>query len=317
MKNTSLFKCSQQELYLITPKAWELCRTYLPKFAKIKGFYTEGYIDERLAEVKAAKAIPNQKVRQDEPMTNKVFLDEAADDCCFHFQLLKSLIKSAFAGNLQEAKLNAAGQSYYAKADTGNKSALGNLNDSAIAFIENNEAALKANNNMSANFLADYQAVIDTYNTQRQAYDDSSQTANTTTANNTTANNEVYKKMMAMLADAKIIFKKEPDIREQFSFTTLLAEVTGSSIAGLRGTVKNQDSLPLANTTVKISGKDKTIITNELGKYDVPQLASGLYTITFYTEGYKNKVVENYEVKTGVYNTLNVVMESVAVLEPA
>ena len=317
MKNTSAFKCSQQELYLLTPKAWELCRIYLPKFAKIKGFYTEGYLDERLAEVKAAKAIPNQKVRQDEPMTIKVFLDEAVSDCCFHFQLLKSLIKSAFAENLQDAKLNAAGQSFYTKANTGNQSAIGNLNDSAIAFIENNEAALKANNNMSATFLADYKAVIDTYNTQRLAYDDSSKTANSTTANNTAANNEIYKKMMAMLADAKIIFKKEPDISEQFSFTTLLAEVTGSSIAGLRGTVKNQDSLPLPNTTVKISGKDKTIITNEVGKYDVPQLASGFYTITFYTEGYKNKVVENYEVKTGVYNTLNVVMESVAVLEPA
>ena len=85
MKNTSLFKCSQQELYLITPKAWELCRTYLPKFAKIKGFYTEGYIDERLAEVKAAKAIPNQKVRQDEPVTIKVYLDEAAMNVAFNF----------------------------------------------------------------------------------------------------------------------------------------------------------------------------------------------------------------------------------------
>ena len=81
MKAKSLFSCTQQELYLALPLAWALCHKNLSRFAKLKGFYTEGYINDRLADIAAAKAIPNNKTRKDDPNTHRVSLDEATEDC--------------------------------------------------------------------------------------------------------------------------------------------------------------------------------------------------------------------------------------------
>jgi hypothetical protein len=297
-------------LYLISPKAWEFCLQHIVDFAKHKGFYTEEFVAERLEEIKVARAIPNNKIRKDETNTNRVFLDEAISNCCDMFKALKSLIQSAFTTDLLPVKYNAAGQSFYNKAYQGNQSALNDLNDSALQFIKNNDAALKANNNMSATFLNDYKAVIATYNTQRTTYDTSVQELKELTQENTIANNAIYKKMMDMFADAKIVFKKEPDIANQFSFTYFYDLVTSPSVAGIRGKVTNlADNKAIYKAVITVLLKDKSVETNKYGKFDIIQLANGIYTIVITAEGFKTVTIDKFEVKTGVYNTLNVVME--------
>lgn len=310
MKKVTLFKCTQQELYLLSPKAWEFCLLHVARFAKHKGFYTEAFVAERLADIKAARAIPNHKIRKDDTNTNRVYLDEAVSDCCDMFQALKSLIQSAFTTDLLSVKYDAAGQSFYHKAHQGNQSALNDLNDSAVQFIENNEAALTANNNMSATFFADYKATIAAYNTQRTAYDTSAQELKALTQDNTEANNAIYKKMMDMFADAKIVFKKEPDIAEQFTYTYFYDLITSPGVAGVRGKVTDiADNQAINKAVVTVLFKNKSVETNELGKFDIAQLANGLYTIVITAEGFKTVTIDKFEVKTGVYNTLNVAME--------
>ncbi len=312
MKKKYSFKCTQQELYLAVPLAWALCRKNLSRFSKLKGFYTEGYINDRLAEVEVAKAIPNYKTRKDEPSLNRVYLDEAIVACCDHFLMLKSLIASAYRVDLLEGRYDAAGSTYFAKAEQGNEGAMNDLNDSALKFVQNNEADLKANNNMSATFLADYNEVVEQYKTYRLAYTESSSTASDLTKDNTEANHNLYKMMMAMLADAKVIFRREPELRDQFTFTNVLDQVVSTSVAGIRGKVTNEETEKGINKVkITINGKEKVYETNKLGKYDIAQLANGTYTITFSCAGYKNVVFEEFEVKTGVYNTLNVAMEAI------
>ncbi len=312
MKKAALFSCTQQELYLLSPKAWESCLVHIARFAQHKGFYTEGFVAERLAEIKAARAIPNHKIRKDDTSTNRVYLDEAISDCCDKFQALKSLMQSAFSADLLSVKYDAAGQSYYNKAYQGNQSALNDLNDSALQFIENNAAALTANNNMSATFLADYKAIVATYTSHRTAYDASVQTLKELTQDNTDANNILYKKMMDMFADAKIVFKKDPDIAEQFTFTYFYDLIASPSVAGVRGKVTGlADNQGINQALVTVLLKNKSAETDKLGKFDIAQLASGLYTIVITAEGFKTVTVEKFEVKTGVYNTLNVAMEKV------
>lgn len=315
MKRNSLFSCTQQELYLAAPIAWALCRKNLSRFAKLKGFYTEGYIDDRLAEVAAAKAIPNFKTRKDEPSTHRVYLDEATEDCCHHFLMLKSLMQTAFRPELLQAKYDAAGSSYYTKAEQGNEGAMNDLNDSALKFIQKNEAELKADNNMQDTFLADYQAAVANYNTHRRAYNESSKVATDLTKDNTEANNNVYKSMMNMFAEARIIFKKEPELREQFTFTHVLDQVVSASVAGIKGKVTNMETEKGINKVqIAIEGKNKTYQTDKYGKFDIAQLANGEYALTFSCEGYKKVVFDAFEVKTGVYNTLNVEMEPLLVM---
>ena len=316
MKRNSLFNCTQQELYLAATLAWGLCRKHLMRFSKLKGFYTEGYINDRLAEVEAAKAIPNYKTRKDEPSLNRVYLDEAIESCCDYFLMLKALIASAYRVDLLEGRYDVAGTTYFAKAAQGNEGALNDLNTSAIQFIEKNEADLKADNNMSDTFLADYQAVVAQYKTIRKAYVESSSTANDLTKDNTEANNNIHKTMMSMFADARVIFRREPDLRDQFAFVRILDQVVSSSVAGIRGKVTNSVTEKGINKVkIEIENKEKTYETNKLGRFDIAQLANGTYKITFTCTGYKDVVIDDFEVKTGVYNTLNVVMEKIEVAE--
>jgi Carboxypeptidase regulatory-like domain len=314
MKNPSLFKCTQQELYLAVPIAWALFLKHLARFTKLKGFYTEGYAKDRLTELAAAKAIPNFKTRKDEPTTHRIYMDSAVEDCCHFFLMLQSLIGSAFSAELLEAKYDTSGLSFFEKAEQGNEAAINDLNESAIQFIQKNEAALKANNVMQDSFLPEYQAVVAAYTNHRTSYTNSSKTASELTKDNTEANNNIYKIMMAMLADGRIIFRKEPELRDLFAFTTILDKVVSSSVAGVRGKVKFGGlKKPFPTAKMTIEGTNKEVETNKLGKYDVPQLANGAYTLIFTCPGFKDVVVEGFEVKTGVYNTLNV--EMVAITE--
>ena len=314
MKRNSSFGCTQQELYLATPIAWALCRKNLARFTKLKGFYTEGYINERLAEIEAAKAIPSLNVRKDEPNTHRVYLDDAIAACCDHFLMLKALISTAYRVDMLDGKYKAAGSTFFSKAEQGNEGAISDMNLSAIQFIQNNEADLKANNNMSDTFLADYQAVIATYNTHRTAYAASSSMATDLTKDNTEANNNIYKLMMAMLSDAKILFRREPELRDQFAFTAILDKVVSSSVAGIRGKVTNKlTEKGINKVKIVIEGRDKMVETNKLGKFDIAQLANGTYKLIFSCAGYQDVVIDEFEVKTGVYNTLNVEMEAIEV----
>ena len=320
MKNSSLFKCTQQELYLAAALAWAFCRRYLPRFSKLKGFYTEGYILDRLADIQTAKDIPNFKIRKDQPTTNKILMDEAIEDCCYYFTMLKALISTAFEANLYAAKLDAAGQSYFVKSESGNEGALTDLNDTALKFIENNEATLKANNNMTDSFFGDYQAVVANYKTCRKNYTDSTSGFTNLTADNTAANNALYATMMDMLKDGQAIFRKEPELRDQCTFTNFSEQVVEVSVAGIRGRVKIKDEKKGINKVqITIEGREKVIETNKQGRFDIPQIAAGKYLVTFAVKGYKTVVFKEFEVKTGVYNTLNVEMEATTedVTEPA
>ncbi len=314
MKSTSNFNCSQQELYIVCRMGWQACRENLAGFSKLKARYTEGYIAERLAEVEAAMAIPNEKTRRDKPKTERIMMEESAKDCLDYFQTLKVYIEDAFPENLQKAKIEAAGQSYYLKAQNLNRDALSNLNDCATQFIQNNAATLKADENMPDAFLTDYLNVKKEFDNRQMNFITSNTEAKDTTDENTKANNDIYKKLTAMFKDAQRVFVKDAFMRRYFTFSDMLTSAIGYSVAGLRGTVTRlADGLPIVGAVVSINNKNKTVVTDEAGKYDIPQLANGLYSVTISAEGFKEVTIENYDVKPSVYNKLDVIMEAVLI----
>ena len=203
MRKTAAFNCSQQELYLVSEMAWGLCRKHLPRFARIFGYYTEGYIDDRLAEIAAAKAIPGHTTRKDAPTSNHLYLKETVKDCGDCFQILKIYIKGAFNEDLQKIKLNAAGQSFFAKAMSGNQAKLCELNETALHFLEKNAADLMANDNMKPHFVDEYKAVVARYNALQQTYIESKKNAKELSLKSALAHKNLHKQMMGMLKDAK------------------------------------------------------------------------------------------------------------------
>jgi hypothetical protein len=63
------------------------------------------------------------------------------------------------------------------------------------------------------------------------------------------------------------------------------------------------------NKAVPMLLTTKSVETNKLGRFDIPQLANGICTIVLTAQGFKTVTMNKFEVKTGVYNTLNVAME--------
>src|SRR5690606_31684887 len=135
-----------------------LCSQHLAKFTALKAFYTEAFIDQALAAVQAAKELPPIVQTLAYRKEARINLVNATKQVQANWQLLKLYINKAFAGDIVQAKLEAAGAAFYEKASAGNWSAVRSLINTANTFIANNLGDLMANENMPADFKTKFQA---------------------------------------------------------------------------------------------------------------------------------------------------------------
>jgi type II secretory pathway pseudopilin PulG len=313
MKRKISFNFTQQELYAITPFFWNAVSRFLPQFSVIFPFYTEGYVAEQLKKIEQARAIPNQVTRQDDKKTKGLSLDDALNDCLICYRTLKAYIARLYpTAELQKIKIEASGQKHYTKAASNNRAALGDLNDSAIQFLKNNAEDIKGKNIVPDSFLAQYEAAIEQYQTAQTEYVNAASEVKDLTTDNTDANNEIYQAMIQGIDEAKIVFAKDPAQSDYFSVSNFLSLMSGSSFAGLKGTITDEVTKKgVKDAQIWISGKDKPLTTDKYGKFDLGQLGSGTYTIRVTAEGYVEQTFAKYDIKTGVYNYLNVTLQAV------
>ena len=83
----------------------------------------------------------------------------------------------------------------------------------------------------------------------------------------------------------------------------------------VQGIVYNQSNSPLANANITIKNKDtgltRSITTDSNGKYRIPRLPIGQYSITVEADGFNNKTVENVTVTIGSNSDVTTVLEQV------
>ncbi len=311
MKRKTLFGCSQQELYVITSLFWNSVLRFLPQFSSIFPFYTTAYVAERLKKIEEARAIPNQVSRQDDKKTKGLLLDDALADCLTLHRTLKAYIVRLYPNaELQKVKLDASGQKHFAKAASGNRGALGDLNDAAIQFLTNNAPDMVGKNIVPDNFFARYQTTVEQFKIAQTDYINAANDVRDLTADNTDANNDIYQEMTQGIDEAKIVFAKDAAQSDYFSVSNFLFLVSGSSFAGLKGTITDAvTNKGLKDAQIWISGKDKPLTTDKYGKYDLGQLGNGTYTVRVVAEGYTEQIFDKYDIKVGVYNYLNVAMQ--------
>jgi Carboxypeptidase regulatory-like domain len=311
-RKTSSFNFSQQELYVVTAFFWNAVSRFLPQFSTVFPFYSAAYVAERLKKVEEARAIPNQVSRQDDKKTKGLHLEETLDDCLICYRTLKAYIARLYpTSELQKIKIEASGQKHYTKASAGNRAALGDLNDSAIQFLVNNADDIKGKNVIPDNFLANYQAAIEQYQAAQTEYLNAASDVKGVTTDNTEANNEIYREMLQGIDEAKIVFIKDPAQSDYFSVSNFLSLASGSSFAGLKGTITDAATeKAVKNAQIWIAGKEKPLTTDKFGKFDLGQLGSGNYVIRVTAEGYVEQTFPKYEVKLGVYNYLNVALKA-------
>ena len=314
---TNDFNCSQQELYMACRLGWAACKSQLTEFSAFKAYYTTAFLDLQEVEITLAEAIPNNKTRRDDSTTQKEELTVLMEKCLSLFRRLKRYNASAFSKNVEKAKNDAAGQSFFATAKLGTWNTVTNLNVTATQFIENNLAALLADQNMPPAFPTLYNETAKNYADKLLQYLTSINESKNLTYDNTTANNDIYEKLLQMLKDAQEVFEGNEKLKTTFTFSNLVSRVSPAGVAGLRGSVRVADTqLPIMNALVVVEGKNKSVVTDAAGRYEIPQLANGFYTVIIKAEGFSEVVIENVEVKTSTYNTLNVAMQPKPMLIP-
>lgn len=302
------YNCSQQSLYAVCRSGWASCTTYLADFAAFSPAYTAPMIAGMIADIDAAEALGDSEQRTEDSRTLRVDLKNKATEAMEQWQLLKRYITKAYPADQVEIKLDAAGQSHYARSLKDDWGAVGRLLTDGVAFATANTADLTAGNIMPAGFPAAFTTTKVDYDALYASYITASQTDEVETQTKIEANNSIFASVMDMFSDGQRIFKKNEAVKKLFTFDQVLLNVEGPGNQGIKGDVTIQGtSNPVTAGEVSFTGpSNKTVEIDEDGHYECPQLAAGLYNMLVTAPGFSAVTFNDVEVETGIMRTIDV-----------
>ena len=306
---------AQSDLYLVLAYICQLCEAIATEFVAFSPRYKAPFLSNFKAAIDTAADLPDQIARYAPVKMNRVALVDAKDDIIQHFLMLQSYIKKAYSNeNTAQTMLSASGKQYFNKAKANSWSSVKALLNAAIPFIQNNEAALLANDNMPPDFLARFTKVKTTYETAYQEWNTKDAASYDWTAEKSDASIGLYDTAVTLLEDAQIILRKQPELAKKYTMTAVKAQILGTRAAGVGGKVTIMGTkTALNNASVTIVELNKSAKTTTDGRFDISPIASGDYTLRIEAEGYKTIVLEEYEVKIGTIGRLNVEMEAATI----
>lgn len=301
------YNCSEQELYTISETAWNSVLQYLARFTAFKAKYIAAFITAKLAAIVAARTLPDEQQRNAAYESISIELRKKGRAGCDKWQMLKRYIADAFPADQQKPMLEAAGIIYYDKAGSGNWDSVKGLMTAASTFITATLADLTANDNMPLGFQAEFDTLKSEFDTMHQQFIQAEEDSRVGQDSKINANNAIFTDLMSMLLDGQEIFKNEEPLFKQFVFTELLYLASGAGTAGFKGHVtKIGADLGIEGVKVTIRNNTKSTFTDMDGKFEITQLASGKYIISFEKEGYETKTITDFGVKVGTVSNLNV-----------
>lgn len=309
------YNCTQQELYSVCRVAWKSCDTNLVAFANFKSKYDTAFILDKLTAITDASELPDDQARTEESEILRGKLVEKAIICTGLFQSLKRYIVDAYPDSEHKTRFDAAGQGYYEKATNQNWESVVGLNTAASKFIASHLADLTANDNMPLAFQAKFELARQEFEALNVPFFDEEGNSPVGTQAKITANNGIHASLMKMLLDGQDIFKDDEAMKKKFVFQDILSLVSGSSASGVKGyLIDSATDFPIAGVKVSIKGTTKSATSDNEGRYEILQLAAGIYTLTYEKAGYETLIVKDHEVKTGVTGMMNQFMTPVPLL---
>jgi hypothetical protein len=271
--------------------------------------YDAAFITDRVNEIGAAEALPDEQQRDEDSRTLRVDMVNMASECLNLWQRLKRYITKAYPEDQLDIKLTSAGQASYRDASRENWSSVKKLTKDGADFLANNTAALMANNNMPAGFVLTFTTAKGAFDTLYQSFLSAGQNDEIETQAKMIANNDIHAKLMSMFLDGQEIYKDDAAKVKLFTFSEVLLTVAGAGQAGIKGTVTDSNGNPLPGVTAKLIGTDIETQTDEEGKFSYT-IAAKTYSMLFTKEGFQNQQIDDIEVETGITKTVDVVMVS-------
>ncbi len=306
---TTTYKCSQQSLYAVCRSGWSSCNSFLAQFTAFSPLYDAAFITARQADITAAEALPDAEQRTEDSRTLRVNLKNAATNGTELWQSLKRYITKAYAADLADIKLDAAGQSHYSKAKNDDWGAVSRLLLDGQAFITANSADLTAGNNMPPTFGTTFNTVKSGYDTTYQSYITAGQSDEVETQTKVTANNAVHTTLMSMFLDGQEIFKSNEAVKKLFTFEQVLLNVEGPGIAGARGEITDSTTdnpITISANLEFVGPTEYATVSGPDSRYQASPLAAGSYILTVTCPGFQTLIINNVEIQTGVLKTLNI-----------
>jgi hypothetical protein len=236
------YSCEQLELYAVGSIGWGSCKTYVADFAAFKPKYTIAFIDGKLTAIAAARALPDEMVRNAMVHTKLMALRDAGSACLAGWQGLKRYINTAFPEpEANETQLQEAGQALYREASKEDWEKVFGLMEAGKNYIDAHLAALTANDNMPATFETDFDDLITTFDTAYNDFKQTEEEMEVKSQEKIVASNAVHRDLAEMFADGQHIFRYDAAKREQFVFENVLSLVSSGGGGG-----GNDNSLTLS-----------------------------------------------------------------------
>lgn len=301
------FKCTQTELYAACRIGWRNFETHLQVFNAHKPKYDAAYATAALAAIDAAEAMPAHASRTEVSRTLRLQMKQTATECCETWQLLKSYINTAYDEAFRKPKLDAAGAGYYPMASRFDWEEVLALMIAGKEFLAKESAALQAGNNMPAAFPTNYQAVLTRFSDLLNAFNSAGQEAELQTMEKWKANEALYNHLLSMLKDARVYFKNEKAIQQQFVWENILSRVSRAVTAGLSGEVLDATTAkPLGAVVLSLTPEGEltpryTATSGADGTYDFGNIASGTYILQLTAQD-KDPAPQTVVIQPGVHS---------------
>lgn len=297
------YPCTQQELYSVAETVYGNCIAHLALFTAYKAKYTAQYINGTLrTSVTAAKLIPDEEMRNAVFQVLRTELIPLAEKCTQNFQLLKGYINDAYPKAQHEIRYDAAGQNYYRNATEENWEMVVGLNSSMKKFIDDELAALTANNNMPAAFQGIVNDDSDNFDNKYNAFKLARETGEET-AEKLTANNDVYDDVTSVCDDGQRISAGNEALHKLFVFDTVKKLVSPPGSASVKIIViKQGDNTPVPDVTITIQAAEGTphnATTDQNGEAKFDNIDPATYNGTATPPSPMNPVAFTKEVNTG------------------
>jgi hypothetical protein len=312
MNHLKLFHCTQRELYAICAHAWETCSQNLERFGRFKTKYNQAFIDRNKAEIARVEALNDQYQRSGKQENVRLELKEQVELCLLAWRKLKTYIIETWPEEeKQKICFKIAGQAYYREAYNLKWESCQSMMSNGEAFIRENAQQLSEHAVIDERFVAEFGERNTAFLMAYKAYLDGIRDSQLSTAEKAKANNRLYKDMMSMFIDARMIFRKEPELLKHFVFDSVLLLVSGPGTAGIKGSIigGRLSASDFAGLEVSLLESGETVPVNEDGTYRFSQLAAGVYTLYLSAPGYKEQEISGVQVNVGTYATRDIVLE--------
>lgn len=307
------YPCTQRELYAVCASGWENCQLNLEKFSAFRPIYTPELIERRLKEIKAVNVLPHKTSRAAGQGFARIELKNKLTECHTIWRKLKLAVPEIWPEDQHEMHYLAMGEDFLADSQKMKWEACTGLMDTVAAYAKNHSEILQTSDLLGPNFVSELTTLAEELNLLLSKYHLSIKEFGMGGEEKTKASNLIYKDLKNMFADARLIFKHEPDKLKHFSFEVQLDLVSGSSGSGIKGSI-SAGKVPvnkIPDLLLILSENGDEAFISEDGHYRFSQLAAGTYTIELSAPGYKDQLIKNITVNTGSYTTQHLKLEPV------